>query len=128
MTTHRRRPGAEFGGTEKICRLKFLNDPFWEKFPFLPQTFLMFFLVIDYFSDFPCLFCVKCSMMTHMALSSREKPRFHKRNPSFFHSVRTFTCVRQHYFSKYWEDGCMGRAQPQFFWGEPSPNPLSLRP
>src|SRR6218665_2637147 len=47
----------------------------------------------------------------------------------FFYSVRTFARIRQHYFSKYWGDQCMGRPPPQiFFGGTVPPVPLGLRP
>src|SRR6218665_1202642 len=44
----------------------------------------------------------------------------------FFYSVRTLTRIRQHYFSKYWGDGCMGRPPPQILGG-PSPRSPPLR-
>src|SRR6218665_2363 len=47
----------------------------------------------------------------------------------FFYSVRTFACIRQHYFSKYWGDGCMGRPPSQICFGGTVPRvPLCLRP
>src|SRR6218665_845601 len=47
---------------------------------------------------------------------------------TFFYAVRTFARIRQHYFSKYWEDGCMG-SPPTSNLGGPSPqSPLGLRP
>src|SRR6218665_2271759 len=47
---------------------------------------------------------------------------------TFFYSVRTFARIRQHYFSKYWGDECIGRPPPQIF-GDRSPSPLlGLRP
>src|SRR6218665_3722232 len=57
--------------------------------------------------------------MSYLTLSSQEK--------HLFYSVRTFTHIRQHYFSKYWGDQCM--AVPHLkFWGGPSPQfPLGLR-
>src|SRR6218665_3448892 len=39
----------------------------------------------------------------------------------FFYSVRTFARIRQHYFSKYWGDQCMGRPHLKFW--RPSPQP-----
>src|SRR6218665_478611 len=76
-------------------------------------------------TDFACLFCVlKCDIGydTYMTLSSREKPLFHKKNfldNTPFYSVRTFARIRQHNFTKYWGDGCMGRPHLKF-WGRPS--------
>src|SRR6218665_229526 len=48
----------------------------------------------------------------------------------FFYSVRTFARIRQHYFSKYWGDGCMGPSPtPHIFWGTvPPSHPLGFRP
>src|SRR6218665_2377316 len=72
-----------------------------------------------------CLFLLSqiFYMMTYMALSSREKPLFHNKilHDTFFQSIRTFARVRQHYFSKYWEDGCMGRRPPPQIWGDRPP-------
>src|SRR6218665_3696455 len=51
--------------------------------------------------------------MSYMTLSSQEKHHFY--------SVHAFARIRQHYFSKYWGDGCMGRPPPQIFLGGPSP-------
>jgi len=39
----------------------------------------------------------------------------------FFYSVRTFARIRQHHFTKYWGDGCMGRPPPQISGASPSP-------
>src|SRR6218665_2513495 len=49
---------------------------------------------------------------------------FHKKNHYFrkeflydpFFTLRTLARIRQHYFSKYWGDGCMGRPPPQMFF------------
>ena len=123
-----RRPGAEFGGTEiffggpKISEWRFL----WKKFSFSRQKFLMtFFSHRPDFSDFPFLFpyfpylCyVKCHIWP-----------FPDTKNTFFYSVHTFSRTRQHYFSKYWGDQCMGRPPTSNFWGGPSPSPpLGLRP
>src|SRR6218665_719081 len=40
----------------------------------------------------------------------------------FFYCVRTFAHIRQHCFSKYWGDGCIGRTPPQIV-GRPYPSP-----
>src|SRR6218665_2088606 len=64
-SVHGRRPGAEFGGRKKFRGL------FRAKFPFSRRKILMtffFFLVIDQvfsdfdslFSDYLCLYCIKC--------------------------------------------------------------------
>jgi len=54
-----------------------------------------------------------------MTLSSQEQPLFQTRIPLWhlFYSVRTFARIRQHCFSKYWGDGCMGRAPTSNFGG-----------
>jgi len=71
--------------------------------------------------DFPYLYYVKC----------RIWPFPHKKNhyfrkeflyDAFFHSVRTFARIPQHYFSKYWGDGCMGRPPTSNVLGGPSPH------
>ena len=89
---HRRRPGAELGGTEKISQTKISEWRFFrEKFPFSSPKFLMtiffFFLIIGHiFQIFRILFQIfrifrllcEISYMTH---SSREKLIFHKTFP-----------------------------------------------
>ena len=87
--------------------LFFSHWPGFSDFPFL-------------FPDFPYLFLL-CSM-SYMTPSSQEQPLFQKRIPlghydTFFYSVRTFARIRQHYFSKYWGVGCMGRPHTSIFWG-----------
>src|SRR6218665_1380243 len=57
--------------------------------------------------------------MSYMTLSSQEKHHFY--------SFRTFAHIRQHYFSKYWGDECMGRPPPQTFGGTVPPVPLGFR-
>src|SRR6218665_1077455 len=47
-----------------------------------------------------------------MTISSQEKHNFH--------SVHAFTHIRQHYFSKYWGDQCMG-GPPTSSFGGPVP-------
>src|SRR6218665_3478366 len=42
---------------------------------------------------------------------------------TIFSSVRTFALIRQHYFSKYWGDQCMGRPPPQILGGTAPPTP-----
>jgi len=46
----------------------------------------------------------------------------------FFYSVRTFARIRQHYFSKYWEYGCMGRPTTSNFGGTVPPVPPRSHP
>jgi len=57
---------------------------------------------------------------SYMTLSSQEK--------NLFYSFYTFAHIRQHYFSKYWGDECMGRPPPQTFLGGPSPSPPRFPP
>jgi len=71
----------------------FRHRPDLSDFPFL-------------FPDFPYVCYVKCHIW----------PFPHRKN-TFFYSVHTFTRIRQHYFSKYWGDQCMGRPPPQIFFG-----------
>ena len=99
------------GGTENFVRgPRFLNDVFIGKnfHHCQGKNFWWHFLVIDLvflFPDFPYLYYVKC----------RIWPFPHKKS-TFFYSVHTFTRIRQHYFSKYWGDQCMGRPPPPQIW------------
>ena len=43
----------------------------------------------------------------------------------FFYSVRAFAHIRQHYFSKYWGEQCMGCPPTSNFWGTPQVPPRS---
>src|SRR6218665_2921715 len=69
----------------------------------------MFFLVFPFFSQifriFTMLNVVYDPLLTRKTTISE--------NNSFmtplFYSACTFARIRQHYFSKYWGDGCMGR-------------------
>ena len=93
----RRRPGAEFGGTEiffawpKISEWRFLG----KKFPFSRQKFLMtYFLVIDQILQiFPCF----SQIFPIFAMLNVIFDPFLTRKTPFFHSVDTFTRIRQHY-------------------------------
>jgi len=50
-------------------------------------------------------------------------PFSHKKN-TFFYSVDTFTCIRQHYFSKYWGGtNAWAVPPPQIFGGSSPPVP-----
>src|SRR6218665_137420 len=46
----------------------------------------------------------------------------------FFYSVRTFARIRQHYFSKFWGDGCPEAAPHLKLWGDRPHSHLGLRP
>src|SRR6218665_372699 len=52
---------------------------------------------------------------------------FLTRKTHFFYSIHTctFTRIRQHYFSKYWGDQCMGRPPHLKLWGVSPPRPPS---
>src|SRR6218665_2609915 len=48
----------------------------------------------------------------------------YNKKTTIFHSVHTFTHIRQHCFSKYWGDQCMGRPPTSiFFGGDRPPSP-----
>src|SRR6218665_3652120 len=75
------------------------------------------------------------NVVGYMTLYSQEKPLknhyFRKEflYDTFVYSVRTFARIRQHYFSKYWGDGYMGRPHHLKFWGYHSPSALlGIRP
>jgi len=53
--------------------------------------------------------------MSNVTLSSQEK--------HLFYSVHTFAHIRQHYFSKYWGDGFMGRPPTSNCFGDRLPSP-----
>src|SRR6218665_325809 len=46
---------------------------------------------------------------------------FPHKKTTIFHSVHTFTHIRQHYFSKYWGDQCMCRPPTSNFGGDRPP-------
>src|SRR6218665_960946 len=102
------------GGTKKffrgpisekisIFRVKISDDLFFghrlgsSDFPFL-------------FSHFPYVYYVKCRVYDH----------FLTRKPPFF-TLFTFTHIRQHYFSKYWEGPMHGPSPHLKFWGDRPP-------
>src|SRR6218665_4016140 len=72
--------------------------------------------------------------MSYMILSSQGKALYFRKEllyDTFFYSVRTFARIRQHCFSKYWSDGCMGRPPTSNFWEDRPPSsprspPLSI--
>ena len=97
---------------------RFLNDVFWRKISIFAAEFSddLFFIIdqisqiFPFFSQiFPIFFYVKCHIW----------PFPHKKN-TFFYSVRTFTRILQHYFSKYWGNNAWAVPQPQIF-GEAVP-------
>src|SRR6218665_2997614 len=116
--TWRRTWGTENFFTDPI----FLDDIFSGKFPFFTSKISddFFSLVIDQvfliFRIFTVLNVVYHPLFTRKSTMS-EKNSF---MTHFLYSFRTFARIRQHYFSKYWGDGCMGRPPTPIFWG-PSP-------
>src|SRR6218665_1425763 len=58
--------------------------------------------------------------MSCMTLSSQQN--------HFFYSFHTFAHIRQHYFSKYWGDGCMGRPPTSNFGTTVPSVPPRFRP
>src|SRR6218665_721794 len=103
---------------------------------FMPKISDDLFLVIDqvfrivpFFSQIFCIFTmlnvVYDPFLTRKTTIS-EKNSF---MTPFFYSVRTFTRIPQHYFSKYWGDGCMDRRPtPQILGGTSPQSALGLRP
>jgi len=83
-------------------------------FPFFSQIFRVFTMLNVVYDPFP-----------HKKTHYFTKKFLYD---TFFYSVRIFARIRQHYFSKYWEDGCMGRPPPQIFGGTVPPRspPLTL--
>jgi len=87
---------------------RFLNDVFFGKNFWWP--FLVIDLVFRIFPFFSQIFRVFTMInIVYYPFLTRKTP--------FFYSVHTFTRIRQHYFSKYWGDQCMGRPLPQI-WGD----------
>src|SRR6218665_3697272 len=88
----------------------------------------MFFLVFPFFSQifriFTMLNVVYDPLLTRKTTMS-EKNSF---MTPLFYSVRTFARIRQHYFSKYWGDGCMGRPPNSNVGRSVPPVPLGHRP
>ena len=90
-----------------------------EKIHFFHAQFMMTFLVIDLvFRIFP--FFSKIFRIFTM-LNVVYDPFLTRKTP-FFYSVRTFTHIRQHYFSKYWGEPMHGRPHLKF-WGDRPPSP-----
>src|SRR6218665_3289932 len=65
--------------------------------------------------------------MSYITLSSQKNTISEKNSfmTPFFYSVRTFARIRQHYFSKYWGDQCMGRPPPEILGDRPPSPPRS---
>ena len=105
---HGRRPGAEFGGTQKNFR-----GPISGKIPIFrvqisDDLFLVIDLVLRIFSFFSHIF--RMFAMLNVVYDT------------IFHSVHAFTNIRQHYFSKYWGGPMHGRSPPiSNLGGGPSP-------
>src|SRR6218665_1861541 len=115
------RDGSNFSRT-KISELRF----FRKNFPFVSHR--------PHFSDFPFFFQI---LRIFTLLNVVDDPFFTRKGTIseknflttlLFYSVRTFARTRQHYFSKYWGDGCMGRPPPQILGETVPPVPLGLRP
>ena|SRR6218665_1867889 len=114
---------------------------FSKKFPFSRPKFLMKFLVFfshrPGFSDFPFLFpdflylyYVKCRIRPVYDPFLTRKTTISEKNSFmtlFFYSVRTFACIRQHYFSKYWGTDAWAVFPPQILGDRPRSPPLGLR-
>src|SRR6218665_2870231 len=94
---------------------------------FMPKNSDDLFLVINQvFLIFPFFFQI---LRIFTVLNVVHDPFFTRKTTnseknSFFYSVRTFAPIRQHYFSKYWRDACMGRPPTSNFGGTV---PLGLR-
>src|SRR6218665_3863854 len=90
---------------------------FLEKFPvFTPKILMTFFGHRPGLSDFPFVFPDSPYLFS---VKRRISPFLHKKkhcfrkellDDTFFYSARAFARIRQHYFSKYWGDVCMGRS------------------
>ena len=96
---------SPISGKISIFRVKISDDLF---FSHRPGSSDFSFL----FPDFTYVYYVKC----------RIWPLPHKKN-TIFHSVHAFTHIRQHYFSKYWGDQCMGGPPTSNFEGIVPPVP-----
>src|SRR6218665_1275970 len=105
---------------------------FRKKFPFSRPKFLMtFFSHRPGFSDFPFLSQIfRIFTMLNVVYDPflTRKTTISEKNSfvtPFFHSARTrtFARIRQHYFSKYCGDGCMGGPFHLKFWGTVPPVP-----
>src|SRR6218665_553811 len=78
------------------------------------QVFLIFPFISQIFRFFTMLNVVYDPFHTRKTTIFRIEFRY----DTFLNSVRAFTRIRQHYFSKYWgRGGCMGRPPTSSFGG-----------
>ena len=102
--------GEIFCGPRFLKKIPFSRPNFWwpgfSNFPIL-------------FPDFPYLYYVEYRIW-HFPQKKNHYFRKDFLYDTFFYSVRTFARIRQHYFSKYWGDGCAGRP-PTSNFGETVP-------
>src|SRR6218665_4187880 len=107
-----------WGAGEIFRGPRFLNDVFSEKIPFSRPKFLMtyffshrlgFFQIFPFFTQIVRIFTML--NVVHDPFFTRKTTVSEKNSfiTPFLYSVRTFARIRQHYFSKYPGDGCMGR-------------------
>src|SRR6218665_2723595 len=103
-----------------------MNDVlFGKKFHFHGQIFLVIDQVYLIFRIFTVLNVVYDPFFTRKTTISENNSLI----TPLLYSVRTFARIRQHYFSIYWGDGCMGRPPPQICLGGLSPQShLGFRP
>src|SRR6218665_332866 len=123
MMPHRqwRRPGAEFGGTQKsFCGPRFLNDVFSGKISIFrvkisDDLFLVIDLVWGIFPFFSQIFRI------FTVLNVVYDPFLTRKTPfllcSYFHAHPTTLLLK-----KYWGDPCMGRPH-LIFWGDRPSSP-----
>src|SRR6218665_2038313 len=116
---HRRRPGAEFGGREKISQTK--NVFLGKKFPFSRSKFLMIlFKVIDHdFRIFPMFYIFDACNVVFDPFLTRKTPI--SENNSFKTPFFTLFVLShasdKHYFSKYWGGRMHGPSPPSQILG-----------
>src|SRR6218665_3561998 len=113
-------------GDRKIFRgPRFPNDVFLEKIYIIFTAKISddLFLVIDqvfrsfpFFSQISRLFYyTKCRLPHTRTTTISQKNSF---MTPFLLCSYTFARIRQHYFSKYWGDGCTGRPPSSNVWGD----------
>src|SRR6218665_2797200 len=100
--------GAEFGGTENIFADQDDVTFFSDKISILPAKISddLFLVIGQVFRIFP-LFSLIFRIFTLLDIVHNP---FLTRKTTFFYSFHTFAHIRQHYFSKYWGDECMGHS------------------
>src|SRR6218665_1790893 len=102
------------GGTKKIFRGPISGKISIFGVKISDDLFLVIDLVLQIFPFFSHIFRMFTMLnVVYMTISSQEKHNFH--------SVLAFTHIRQHYFSKYWGDQCMGDRPTSTLGGGPSP-------